>query len=129
MSTPTPRQLPGVKGQWIKASDCPPTAADADRDGDIRVYLDNYEWGAYYKKLEFINPDDYWCPADFVDTRPFTLKPATTQPATTERRIVQLACHPKGTAIYAVADDGTAWVSSQERPDWNQMAALPPRDA
>lgn len=133
MSTPTHRQLPGVKGQWILCSDCPPTAADADRDGDVCVWPDGSDdWR--YLLFSDVAPSDYWLPACWdcslkEDLRPFTLEPVSTPPATTERRIVQLACHPEGTAIYAVADDGTVWVLSETIPDWSQIENLPPRDA
>jgi hypothetical protein len=35
------RQLPGVNGQWIKTSECPPTIADLDEDEELVVRLAN----------------------------------------------------------------------------------------
>ena len=125
------RQLPGVKGQWILCSECPPTEADGDSEGEVRIYYpDPRAWGSEYRKVAAIHPSDHWCPDDRKDPRPFTLPaaPAPEQPATVKRKFVQLVCHPKGTAIYAVADDGTAWISSEDLPDWVEMGDLPNRE-
>lgn len=122
------RRLPGVKGQWILCSECPPTEEDTDDDGEVRVYVFSCTWGSEYRKPTDLHPSDHWCPADHLDHRPFTQPGAPEQAAAGKRKFVQLVCHPKGTAIYAVADDGTAWISSQDCPDWIEMADLPDRE-
>lgn len=124
------RQLPGVKGQWILCSDCPPTEADVDDDGEIRIYFPDHRPGSAYMKIADLRLDEYWCPPDHKDPRPFALPaaPVPEQAAAGKRKFVQLVCHPNGTAIYAVADDGTAWISSEELPDWIEMSDLPTRE-
>jgi hypothetical protein len=127
------RQLPGVKGQWILCSDCPPTEADGDDDGDVQVADRNLRSWEFQNWSE-VTADRYWLPSSndsFADDpRPFALPaaPVPEQAATVKRKFVQLVCHPKGTAIYAVADDGTAWISSEELPDWIEMSDLPTRE-
>lgn len=119
------RRLPGVKGQWILCSECHPTEEDTDCDGEVRVRVPSC--ASRWRNPAALDPSDYWCPSDCLDTRPLTLpaEPAPEQPAAGKRKFAQLVCHPKGTAIYAVADDGTAWISSEELPDWVEMADLP----
>lgn len=103
------RQLPGVKGQWILAADYPPS--------DLAKYEETAN-------------GQYWRPHHHADPRPFTLPaaPAPEQAAVFKRKFAQLVTHPQGTAIYAVADDGTAWISSKELPDWIEIADLPDRE-
>jgi len=119
------RQLPGVKGQFILCAECPPIQADADSDGDVCIaVLDGLTLD--YQKWNLVRPDQYWRTVAYQDYRLFVLKPAPSWG--NERKIVQLVCHAKGQAIYAVADDGTAWISSQEHPEWIEMAPLPDRE-
>ena len=139
MSHPTEaRQLPGVKGQWILCSECPPTAVDVHPDGSGHVQATTPYLGWSYLHWSQVRADQYWRPLlwdeSFAqDSRPFTVPPAPAPdqpepPATIKRKIVQLVCHAKGTAIYAIADDGTAWISSEEIPEWIEMADLPTRE-
>jgi hypothetical protein len=124
------RQLPGVKGQWILCSDCPPTKADVDHDEDVRIYFKHAQSDSHFCHFGDVRPDQYWCPADAQDPRPFTLPaaPAPEQAAAVKRKFVQLVTNPQATAIYAVADDGTAWISSEDLPAWIEMADLPTRE-
>lgn len=135
------RQLPGVKGQWILCSDCPPIEADGDQNGDVLIARSDHgkayyfspsdDWG--YAHWHKVKNCQYWQPRMHLDPRPFTLPaaPALKQAASTERlfnKIVQAdGC------VYAIADDGTAWVSPvNELPgiwSWTQIEPLPPRDA
>ena len=123
------RRLPGVKGQWILCSECPPTEGDTDQDGEVRVYVPGATWGSEYRKPSDLGPSDHWCPADDLDRRPWTL-PAAPAPATsTERRFVQLTSNADGSLLWAVADDGTAW--ERDRTGictWQQLSPLPPRE-
>ena len=123
------RQLPGVKGQWILCSECPPTEVDATIEGHVRIYYPDQPEPAYIVIAD-LRLDEYWCPPDSKDPRPITLPaaPVPEQPATVKRKFVQLGCHPSGTAIFAVADDGTAWTSSEDLPDWNEVGDLPDRE-
>lgn len=52
------RQLPGVKGQWIKVSECPPPESEnCERRTEVNANSDN---------------EQYWRPADSsLDDRPF----------------------------------------------------------
>lgn len=121
------RELPGVKGQWILCSDCPPTPNDIDRHRVVQVYGTRVPRRAFrYEQVQDVMPIEYWRPLDYLDTRPFTLEPASIQPVTAERRIVQLSRH--GDLVYVAADDGTAWVRYADL-DWRQIPALPPREA
>ena len=135
MTEPT-RQLPGVKGQWILCSDCPPIEADGDQNGDVRVASPDIEdcWG--YLHWSDVKADRYWIPEfDYSnnDPRPFALPavPAPEQTASTERLFVQIVRSDRH--MYAVADDGTAWVSPVHKLDgvwsWRQIEPLPSRDA
>ena len=119
------RQLPGVNGQWILYSECPPTIADLDEDEELVVRLS--DGNCRVIQLSQASGYERWAPAAAMDPRPFTLAaaPAPEQPATVKRKFVQLVCHPKGTAVYAVADDGTAWISSEDLPGWGEIAHLP----
>jgi hypothetical protein len=126
MTEPT-RQLPGVKGQWILAAECPPTEADADDDADVHVYDGNYN-GAAYAEYQSVFPDQYWRPGDKNDPRPFTLPaaPAPEQAAAVKRKFVQVT---RGADYeYAVADDGTAWKAFKGSGDWHQLPSLPDRE-
>jgi hypothetical protein len=77
MTNESTRQLPGVKGQWILAADCPPTEADVDVDGEVRTYApDPDASGDEWRNLPDLGPHDYWCPADHADPRPFCLSVA-----------------------------------------------------
>lgn len=126
--TESTRQLPGVKGQWILCSQCSPTEADTDADGEVRVYVPGYAWVTEHRKPAGLKRSDYWCPADYLDTRPFTL-PAAPAPATsTERRFVQLTSSADDSVLLAIADDGTAWWARCNGP-WQQLDPLPPREA
>ena len=122
------RQLPGVNGQWILYSECPPTIADLDEDEELVVRKTD----VYCRVIQLSQASgyEYWAPAVAADPRPIPLPaaPVPEQAATVKRKFVQLVCHPKGTAIYAVADDGTAWISSEELPDWIEMSDLPTRE-
>lgn len=56
------QQLPGVKGQWIKVSECPPPESEnCERRTEVNANSDN---------------EQYWRPSYIGDSRPFTL-PAT----------------------------------------------------
>lgn len=56
------QQLPGVKGQWIKVSECPPPESEnCERRTEVNANSDN---------------EQYWRPNYICDSRPFTL-PAT----------------------------------------------------
>ena len=132
------RQLPGVKGQWILCSECPPTEADSDDGVDVQVATrDLADWS--FLPWSQVQADRYWLPVfdDFFadDPRPITLPaaPAPEQLATVKRKFVQLGFHPSGTAIYAVADDGTAWITSNQAssvdiPHWVEIGDLPDRE-
>jgi hypothetical protein len=133
------RQLPGVKGQWILCSECPPTEADVDVDGEVRTYLpDPHAWGSEYRKLSDLGPHDYWCPSDHADPRPFTLPalPAPEQAAAVKRKFVQLIPHPHGHTLWAIADDKTAWFIYEQNGGedyprnlrWHQLLPLPDRE-
>lgn len=185
MTTPTPRQLPGVKGQWILCSDCPPTEADGDADIDVRVYFQHAQADGHFCHFADVSPDQYWCPSDSKDHRPFTLPAEPTpkqtaagpfalrqlhaaayqalsaanapiemldnlaaaangqplphdpdvglpwtpeQPAAVARKFVQVVPSRDGKAVFAVADDGTAWVSQEDRQEWRQVVPLPDRE-
>ena len=117
MTEPT-RQLPGVKGQWILAADCPLTEADGDENGHVRVASPDVEdwWG--YVHWSDVRTDQYWIPEFNYfnnDTRPLALPaaPAPEQAASTERFFDKIA--QDGGWVYAVTDDGTAWVSLTRR--------------
>jgi hypothetical protein len=133
MTEPT-RQLPGVKGQWILAADCRPLYVDTNLNGEVRVYEPIEKTYTYYRKLANIGPSDYWCPSDHADPRPFTLPaaPAPEQHAAVKRKFVQLIPHPHGHTLWAIADDGTAWLAGQDDyyPDdnWRQLPPLPDRE-
>lgn len=106
--TPTPRQLPGVKGQWILTADFPPN-----------------ELAKYEVTLE----EQYWRPHHHADPRPFTLPAETMQAPAGERKFVHVTgIQMKGNReiIYAVADDGTAWFVDNEA--WRQLPSLPDRE-
>lgn len=118
---PTPIQLPGVKGQWILAAECPPDRALPRWNGhDITKY-------------EATPDEQYWRPLHHDDPRPFTL-PAETTPQHTEtvgRKYDKLISHHNGKSILAVADDGTAWVANDTYGgtyDWRQLTSLPDRE-
>ncbi|MEB3301995.1 MAG: hypothetical protein VKN56_08500 [Cyanobacteriota bacterium] len=98
---------------------------DSDRDVEV---LEPDGFGFEYAELKSVRFHEHWRPFTAEDTRPFTLPPAPAPATSTERRIVQLACHPKGTAVYAVADDGTAWIATEITPEWSQLASLPNRE-
>ena len=130
MTKPT-RQLPGVKGQWILAADCPPTEADGDENGHVRVASpDVKDWWGYVHWSD-VRTDRYWIP-EFnyfnKDSRPLVLPaaPAPEQTASTERLFVQIVRSDRH--VYAVADDGTAWVRHASEVDWSQIEPLPSRD-
>jgi hypothetical protein len=133
MTEPT-RQLPGVKGQWILAAECPPTGADADADGDVRIYFQHAQADGHFYHFDDVSLNQYWCPADSKDPRPFTLPaaPAPEQAAAVRRKFVQLIPHPHGHTLWAIADDGTAWLAGQDDyyPDdnWRQLPPLPDRE-
>jgi hypothetical protein len=134
MTEPT-RQLPGVKGQWILAAECPPTEADADTNGDVLVWpRDKFYCGRIIESPENVEPNRYWRPCDHADPRPFTLPalPAPEQAAAVKRKFVQLIPHPHGHTLWAIADDGTAWLAGQDDyyPDdnWRQLPPLPDRE-
>jgi hypothetical protein len=122
------RQLPGVNGQWILYSECPPTIADLDEDEELVVRKTD----VYCRVIQLSQASgyEYWAPAVAADPRPITLPaaPVPEQAAAGKRKFVQLVWHPNGTAIYAVADDGTAWTSSEDLPDWNEVGDLPDRE-
>ena len=134
------RQLPGVKGQWILCSDCPPIEADGDQNGDVLIARSDH-WG--YVHWHKVKNCQYWQRRMHLDPRPFTLPaapapditlpavPAPEQTASTERLFVQIVRSDRH--MYAVADDGTAWVSPvNELPgiwSWTQIEPLPSRDA
>lgn len=125
------RKLPGSKGQWILCSECPPTVEWADEDGDVYVWKDGSgDWE--YLSFCDVAPSDYWLPGCWDsllkdDPRPFALEPASIQPVTAERRIVQLM--RDNDFVYAVADDGTAWVRYAADNYWVKLPVLPSRDA
>lgn len=74
------RQLPGVKGQWILCSDCPPTEEWADSAGQVQTYSEGDPWGAKHLAVENVMPTIYWRPTTYIDTRPLTPPAAPTQP-------------------------------------------------
>ena len=131
MTEPT-RQLPGVKGQWILAADCPPIKADGDQDGEVRIARSDH-W--VYARWHEVKNYQYWQPRMYLDPRPFALPaapaPAPKQAASTERLFDKIA--QGGGCVYAVADDGTAWVSPVYELHgvwgWEQIEPLPSRDA
>jgi hypothetical protein len=130
MAEPT-RQLPGVKGQWILAADCPPTEADAYGDSEGRTYI--WTWtGIEFDQIlwDAVSADMYWCPASTDDPRPFTLPaaPAPEQAAAVARLFDKLTQTRDGKAILAVANDGTAWISVSDHEQWRQIAPLPDRE-
>jgi hypothetical protein len=120
MAKPT-RQLPGVKGQWILCSECPPTEADADTDGDICVDDLSSDVGYEWFKPENVRPHEYWVPAHACDPRPFT------QPVVGARLFDTLSGNAE--VVFAVADDKTGWVLDHPRGDWRQLPSLPDREA
>jgi hypothetical protein len=158
-----PTRLPGVKGSWILAAECPPTETDADSDGDVCVHDPSSDVGYEWFKTENVRPNEYWCPVHTCDHRPFTLPSATPtppQPAApltseqaaslscgleqarnmefadppAERRLFkQLIPSPDGNTLWAIADDGTAWLAAQDGYDedanWRQIPSLPDREA
>lgn len=129
MTEPT-RQLPGVKGQWILAADCPPIKADGDNQGDVLIAFSSH-WD--YAEWHEVKNYQYWSPSFINDPRPFALPaaPAPEQAASTERLFDKIA--QGGGCVYAVADDGTAWVSPVYELHgvwaWEQIEPLPLRDA
>lgn len=67
--TETNPQLPGVKGQWIKISECPPPEGEScERIKDVSVNAGDDE--------------QYWRPSFYCDGRPFTLPAASVSPET-----------------------------------------------
>jgi hypothetical protein len=136
MTEPT-RQLPGVKGQWILAAECPPTGADADADGDVRIYFQHAQADGHFYHFDDVSPDQYWCPADSKDPRPFTLPaaPAPRQAAEGKRNIDDLMVGTDGVVV-AFADDKTAWFiyeqnGGEDYPrnlQWHQLPPLPDRE-
>jgi hypothetical protein len=133
MTTPTPRQLPGVKGQWILCSDCPPVDTDVDIDGEVQVIDNVHNYGFICKPPHEVDAHEYWSPNPLNDPRPFTL-PAETTPQQTEvvaRKYDKLTSHTNGISILAVADDGTAWYAKDawgDTTDWRQLPSLPDRE-
>lgn len=74
LKTTEAHQLPGVKGQWILCSECPPTAANADKEGDVQLHTTSFpRHGFRFDKFQNVLPIEYWRPIDCLDTRPFTL--------------------------------------------------------
>lgn len=62
------RQLPGVNGQWIKTSECPPTIADLDADEELVVRL--ADGNCRVTSLSAASGYELWAPASAVDPRP-----------------------------------------------------------
>jgi hypothetical protein len=62
------RQLPGVNGQWIKTSECPPTIADLDEDEELVVRL--ADGNCKVTSLRGASSYELWAPASAVDPRP-----------------------------------------------------------
>lgn len=62
------RQLPGVNGQWIKTSECPPTIADLDEDEELVVRLP--DGNCMVTSLRGASSYELWAPASAVDPRP-----------------------------------------------------------
>ena len=109
-----PTRLPGVKGSWIPCSECPPNEL---------------------AKYELTGNEQYWRPHHPADPRPFTLPsatPAPPQPAAGARKFAQLIPIPDGNTLWAIADDGTAWLAApngyDEDDNWRQLPSLPDRD-
>jgi hypothetical protein len=130
MTEPT-RQLPGVKGQWILCSDCPPTKADGDHDEDVRIYFKHAQSDSHFCHFGDVSPDQYWCTADSKDPRPFTLPaaPAPEQAAAGARLFDKLTGNADGSLLWAVADDGTAWERDRAGScTWEQLPPLPDRE-
>lgn len=125
-----PTRLPGVKGSWILCFECPPTKADCDSDGEVRVYNPSAGPGCKWNPPYLVQQHDHWCPADHADPRPFTLPSAAPpQPAAGARKFDTLSGNTDGSILWAVADDGTAWERARTRLGyWRQLPSLPDRE-
>lgn len=115
---------------WI--TDRLPTAADADRDGDVKIPCrpgdqpddDSTFWVHY----SLIFPGQPWWSAMASQATPAPAEPpAPTPPA--ERKIKQFVYIPKtenkGEKVIALCNDGTLWYASPGWLNWLSFAPIP----
>lgn len=107
---------------WI--TDRPPTEADGNFYGDVRVLIRPDE--DYWEHLHwrFVKVGVPW--QRTYRSVPPTATPEPTTPTLQPRRIVSIA-EAESTAM-AVADDGTAWYLRADWSGWEQLPALPDRE-
>ena len=108
---------------WI--TDRLPTEADGDEDGYVIVSTPTQrKWYRAYFRL--VSCGQSWLPFTPPAAKPAPESVAPATPAPQPRRIISIA--EADAAVFAIADDGTAWSLSANWSNWTQLPALPDRE-
>ncbi len=107
-----------MEQQWI--TDRPPTEADGDMDGDVRMQLRPGEDSHHLV---------HWSYAGGAPWQHTSLRRQPAEPApTASRRVVQIAfdaVDAETSALIALCDDGSMWCSATGSPEWTELPAIP----
>jgi hypothetical protein len=114
-----------MEQEWI--TDRPPTEADGDGAGDVRMVLRPGGCGVYYlAHWSYVGSGAPW--QHTADWQPPT-EPAPTEPdRIASRRVVQIAfdaVDAETSALIALCDDGSMWCSATGSPGWTELPAIP----
>ena len=112
--------------EWI--TDRPPTEADGDMDGDVRMVpapgadFDDYvlvHWSYVGDAVPWQHTPSWRPPAEPAPTEPDRIA---------SRRVVQIAfdaVDAETSALIALCDDGSMWCSATGSPEWTELPAIP----
>jgi len=113
-----------MEQKWI--TDRPPTEADGDRDGDVRMQRSPVGDGHHLVHWSYVGAGAPWQRTSWWEP--------PTEPAPAEadriasRRVVQIAfdaVDAETSALIALCDDGSMWCSATGSPGWTELPAVP----
>ncbi len=124
--TPMSDWITEITDCWI--TDCLPTEADGDRDGDVWVRIRPDHWIGMHRHWSHVGIGTPWQRSHLW--RPPAPQPEPAARAMQSRRFVSISrtVHDHGHTLDAIADDGTAWWKDADHTEWRQLSPLPARE-